>query len=105
MAATSPFTKSVTLPNLPPKPASPRSTPPPPPAIPTFASKRSMTVAALVPVISVPQFLPTVQLLTEELDRAGYQLILGQTGYDRARESALLDAMISRRVDGIVMAG
>jgi len=68
-------------------------------------SKRSMTVAALVPVISVPQFLPTVQLLTEELDRAGYQLILGQTGYDRARESALLDAMVSRRVDGIVMAG
>lgn len=68
-------------------------------------SKRSMTVAALVPVISVPQFLPTVQTLTETLDRAGYQLILGQTGYDRARESALLETMISRRVDGIVMAG
>jgi LacI family transcriptional regulator, gluconate utilization system Gnt-I transcriptional repressor len=52
-------------------------------------SKRSMTVAALVPVISVPQFLPTVQALTEELDHAGYQLILGQTGYDRGRERAL----------------
>ena len=68
-------------------------------------SKRSMAVAALVPVISVPQFLPTVSRLTEELDRNGYQLILGQTGYDRARESALLDTMISRRVDGIVIAG
>jgi LacI family transcriptional regulator, gluconate utilization system Gnt-I transcriptional repressor len=68
-------------------------------------SKRSMTVAALVPVISVPQFLPTVQTLTETLDRAGYQLILGQTGYDRAREAALLDTMISRRVDGLVMSG
>ena len=64
-----------------------------------------MAVAALVPVISVPQFLPTVQTLTEELDRAGYQLILGQTGYDRARERALLDTMIGRRVDGIVVAG
>jgi LacI family gluconate utilization system Gnt-I transcriptional repressor len=68
-------------------------------------SRRSMTVAALVPVISVPQFLPTVQTLTEELDRAGYQLILGQTGYDRAREAALLTTMISRRVDAIVVAG
>jgi LacI family transcriptional regulator, gluconate utilization system Gnt-I transcriptional repressor len=68
-------------------------------------SKRSMTVAALVPVISVPQFLPTVQALTEELDHAGYQLILGQTGYDRGRERALLDTMVSRRVDGMVVIG
>jgi LacI family gluconate utilization system Gnt-I transcriptional repressor len=68
-------------------------------------SRRSMAVAALVPVISVPQFLPTVQALTEELDRAGYQLILGQTGYDHAREAALIDTMVGRRVDGIVVAG
>jgi LacI family gluconate utilization system Gnt-I transcriptional repressor len=64
-----------------------------------------MTVGALVPVISVAQFLPTVQTLTEELDRAGYQLILGQTGYDHAREAALLDTLVGRRVDGIVVAG
>ena len=32
-------------------------------------SRRSMTVAALVPVISVPQFLPTVQALTEDAGR------------------------------------
>jgi len=68
-------------------------------------SKRSMTVAALVPVVSVPQFLPTLQALTEEFDGAGYQMILGQTGYDRAREDALLSTMVNRRVDGIVVAG
>lgn len=68
-------------------------------------TRRSMTVGALVPFIAVPQFLPTVQALTEELDRAGYQLILGQTGYDHAREAALLDTMLGRRVDGIVVAG
>jgi LacI family gluconate utilization system Gnt-I transcriptional repressor len=68
-------------------------------------SRRSLAIGALVPVISVPQFLPTVQTLTEELDRAGYQLILGQTGYDHAREAALLDTMVGRRVDGIVVAG
>lgn len=68
-------------------------------------SRRSMTVAALVPAISVAQFLPTVQALTESLDAAGYQLILGQSGYDHAREEALLNTLISRRPDGIVVTG
>jgi LacI family gluconate utilization system Gnt-I transcriptional repressor len=68
-------------------------------------SKRSMTVAALVPAITVPQFLPTIQSLTDALDRAGYQLILGQVGFDRSREAALLNTMVSRRVDGIVVTG
>ena len=34
-------------------------------------SKRSMAIGALVPFIAVPQFLPTVQTLKEEMDRAG----------------------------------
>lgn len=68
-------------------------------------SRRSRTVAALVPIISVPQFLPTIEALTVELDREGYQLILGQTGYDHAREEALLNAMAGRRVEAIVVAG
>lgn len=68
-------------------------------------TRRSRTVAALVPIISVPQFLPTINALTVALDREGYQLILGQIGYDRARERDLLDAMVGRRVDGIVVAG
>ncbi len=68
-------------------------------------SKRSMAIGALLPVVAVPQFLPTVQMLTEALDAAGYQLILGQTGYDHAREAALLETMVGRRVDGIVVAG
>lgn len=68
-------------------------------------SRRSLMVAGLVPTISVAQFLPTVQSLTEALDAAGYQLILGQTGYDHSREDALLNTMISRRPDGIVVTG
>jgi LacI family gluconate utilization system Gnt-I transcriptional repressor len=68
-------------------------------------SRRSLMVAALVPAISVAQFLPTVQALTETLDAAGYQLILGQSGYDHAREDALLNTLISRRPDGIVVTG
>lgn len=68
-------------------------------------SKRSRMVACLVPTISVAQFLPTVQALTESLSAAGYQLILGQTGYDHQHEEALINTMISRRPDGIVLTG
>ena len=68
-------------------------------------SKRSQLVAALVPAISVAQFLPTVQALTDTLDAAGYQVMLGQTRYDHARETPLLNAMLGRRPDGIVVTG
>lgn len=68
-------------------------------------SQRSMTVGALVPVVSVPQFLPTVQALSEALADAGYQLLLGETGYDHGREAPLLDTFVGRRVDGLVVTG
>jgi len=35
----------------------------------------------------------------------GYQVMLGQSGYTGAREDALLDAIIGRRPDGIVLTG
>ena len=71
----------------------------------SLKSRRSLMVAGLVPTISVAQFLPTVQALTESLAAAGYQLMLGQTGYDHSREDALINTMISRRPDGIVTTG
>ncbi|MCY7386759.1 MAG: LacI family DNA-binding transcriptional regulator [Burkholderiales bacterium] len=70
-----------------------------------LASSRSRLVAALVPTIAGPVFLETVQALTEALAESGYQLMLGQSGYGGAREDALLDAIIGRRPDGIVLTG
>ena len=70
-----------------------------------LASSRSRLVAALVPTIAGPVFLETVQALTEALAVSGYQLMLGQSGYGGAREDALLDAIIGRRPDGIVLTG
>ena len=58
-----------------------------------------------MPTIAGPVFLETVQALTEALAEAGYQLMLGQSGYDDAREDELLDAIIGRRPDGIVLTG
>lgn len=70
-----------------------------------LASMRSRLVAAVVPTISGPVFLETVQSLTEALAEHGYQLMLGQAGYEGSREDALLEAIIGRRPDGIVLTG
>jgi LacI family gluconate utilization system Gnt-I transcriptional repressor len=70
-----------------------------------LASTRSRLVAAVVPTISGPVFLETVQSLTEALAEHGYQLMLGQAGYAGSREDALLEAIIGRRPDGIVLTG
>jgi len=70
-----------------------------------LASARSRLVAAVVPTISGPVFLETVQALTETLAEHGYQVMLGQAGYVGSREDALLEAIIGRRPDGIVLTG
>ncbi|TFW29582.1 LacI family DNA-binding transcriptional regulator [Massilia horti] len=70
-----------------------------------LASRKSRLVAAVVPTIAGPVFMETVQALTETLAASGYQLMLGQTGYHNSREDALLDAIIGRRPDGIVLTG
>lgn len=70
-----------------------------------LASTRSKLVAAVVPTIAGPVFLETVQSLTEALAEHGYQLMLGQAGYAGNREDALLEAIIGRRPDGIVLTG
>jgi LacI family gluconate utilization system Gnt-I transcriptional repressor len=68
-------------------------------------SAKSRLVAAVVPTISGPVFLETVEALTAALAERGYQLMLGQSGYADSREDALLDAIIGRRPDGIVLTG
>jgi LacI family gluconate utilization system Gnt-I transcriptional repressor len=70
-----------------------------------LASTRSRLVAAVVPTISGAVFLETVQSLTEAFAQAGYQVMLGQAGYDGLREDALLKAIVGRRPDGIVLTG
>ncbi len=70
-----------------------------------LASTRSRLVAAVVPTIAGPVFLQTIQALTLALGDAGYQLMLGQSGYVNSREDDLLEAIIARRPDGIVLTG
>ncbi|MFP5393318.1 MAG: LacI family DNA-binding transcriptional regulator [Gammaproteobacteria bacterium] len=70
-----------------------------------LASKKSRLVAAVVPTITGSVFLEMVQSLTESLAASGYQLMLGQSGYENSREDALLEAIIGRRPDGVILTG
>lgn len=68
-------------------------------------SSRARLVAAVLPTLTGPVFQETVRALNQALDERGYQLMIGQSGYDASREDALLDAIIRRRPDGIVLTG
>ncbi|MFO1399551.1 MAG: LacI family DNA-binding transcriptional regulator [Burkholderiales bacterium] len=70
-----------------------------------LASKRSRLVAAIVPSITNGIFVETIQALTDRLWEAGYQVLLGLSGYPPAREEALLAAVLSRRPDAIFLTG
>jgi LacI family gluconate utilization system Gnt-I transcriptional repressor len=70
-----------------------------------LASTRSKLVAAVFPTLSGMVFLRTMQALDETLAGCGYQLMVGQSGYANSREDALLEAIIGRRPDGIVLTG
>jgi LacI family gluconate utilization system Gnt-I transcriptional repressor len=50
-------------------------------------------------------FLEMVQSLTASLAAYGYQLMLGQSGYEDSREDELLETIIGRRPDGVVLTG
>jgi LacI family gluconate utilization system Gnt-I transcriptional repressor len=71
----------------------------------SLATKRSRIVAALVPTLGNSFFAETVRGLSETLAAEGYQLLLGQTGYDAKSEDALVAALLGRGVDGIVLTG
>src|SRR5207253_3543684 len=65
----------------------------------------SHLIAAVVPTIASPVFQETWQALTDNFANAGYHLTFGQTGYGGTREDELIDAIVARRPDGIVLTG
>lgn len=71
----------------------------------SLASNRSKLIVALIPSLSGSVFQETTEAMTVALADAGYQFLIGQSGYDESREDALLDAVIGRRPAGIVLTG
>ena len=70
-----------------------------------LASARSRLIAAVVPSTVMSVFMETIDALNSTMFDAGYQLMLGQSGYCADREELLLEAIIGRRPDGIFLTG
>jgi LacI family gluconate utilization system Gnt-I transcriptional repressor len=70
-----------------------------------LASSKSRLIAAVVPSTVFSVFNETIEALNSALFEAGYQLMLGQTGYSAEREELLLESVIGRRPDGIFITG
>lgn len=70
-----------------------------------LASNRSRLVAVLVPMLTNPIFSDTFQAIAEQLAANGYQVLLGISGYEARQEQELLDVILSRRPDGIILTG
>lgn len=69
-------------------------------------SKRTRLIACLVPTIaSGSAFLVAVQAMTEAFRTAGFQVMLAERGYDPSREAELIEAVIARRPDAVVITG
>jgi len=69
----------------------------------SLTTKRSGFVAVLIPSLNNLHFAETVQALTEELEGIGQQILLGYTDYSQQREEELVETMLRRRPEAIVL--
>jgi len=69
----------------------------------SLSTKRSGFVAVLVPSLNNLHFAETVQALTEELEKFGQQILLGHTGYSAEREEKIVEAMLRRRPEAMLL--
>jgi LacI family gluconate utilization system Gnt-I transcriptional repressor len=71
----------------------------------TLSSKRSGFVATLIPSVNNSNFSDTIRGITEALSDSGLQLLLGHTDYLVQKEETLLESMLTRRPEGIIVTG
>ncbi len=71
----------------------------------SLSSKRTGFVAVLIPSINNSNFADTARGLTDALEGSGLQLLLGYTDYSIEKEEELIESMLRRRPEGIVVTG
>jgi LacI family gluconate utilization system Gnt-I transcriptional repressor len=70
-----------------------------------LSSAKSRLIAAIVPTVAHSLFSESVQVFSDTMSRAGYQVLLGLSGYSGEDEDTLLDAVLSRRPEGVLLTG
>jgi LacI family transcriptional regulator, gluconate utilization system Gnt-I transcriptional repressor len=71
----------------------------------SLSSKRTGFVAALIPSINNSNFADTARGLTDALQGSGLQLLLGYTDYSVEKEEELIESMLRRRPEAILVTG
>jgi LacI family transcriptional regulator, gluconate utilization system Gnt-I transcriptional repressor len=71
----------------------------------SLSSKRTGFVAALIPSINNSNFADTARGLTDAIKGSGLQLLLGYTDYSSEKEEELIEAMLRRRPEAMVVTG
>lgn len=66
---------------------------------------RSRIVAAILPTLMNSVYASTVHGLASVLRGAGYELMIGDSGYDLSTEAALVRSFLGRRVDALALTG
>ena len=70
-----------------------------------LASSNSRVVPVIVPSLSNAVFIEVIAGIQDVLEDAGYQLLLGDTRYDREHETALVSTLLGWAPAGIIVAG
>ncbi len=65
---------------------------------------RSRLIGVLVPDIADPVFSPILGGITESLLAKGYSTVIADVGSDQNRQLELIEGLMARRVDGLVLA-
>lgn len=68
-------------------------------------TQKTNFVAVTIPSINNANFADTVDALSDRLAAAGMQVLLANTGYDIAREEQLIEQLLRRRPEAIVVTG
>jgi LacI family gluconate utilization system Gnt-I transcriptional repressor len=71
----------------------------------SLRSQRTDFVAVTIPSINNANFAETVRGLSESLKPRGLQILLGATDYDTAEEERLIEQLLRRRPEAIVVTG
>jgi len=69
----------------------------------SLSTKRSGFIATLVPSINNVHYGKMIQTLNEQLESTGLQILLGHTDYSSQREELLIEGLLTRRPEAIVL--
>jgi LacI family gluconate utilization system Gnt-I transcriptional repressor len=71
----------------------------------SLASRISRVVAVVVPTIASSIFSDTIKGMADLLRARGYQLIIGEGSYDNVQTDSVIEALLGRRPDGLILTG